>query len=242
MAPAPRFSPEEQEARILDAAQQCIEETSLLDFTMAAVAKTTGISMGSVYKHVQSKEDVLVALATKMYQEIYPIWQTVLQMPLSFPEHLMALFMVTPQKLHHYSFGVHLEKLILNEVVLQRASAHWVRQLVEAELRLDETFKSEVRHAIEQEELLVTTEKIGALQEEMCVGLWSLHVGFLQVDYQIQARQKIGMEAPTAFPLDPQHPFVQAAKRLINAFPWQQPLEQARIPDICALLDAEDLR
>ena len=36
---------------------------------MSAIAKLAGFSMGSVYKFVQCKEDVLIALATKMYQE-----------------------------------------------------------------------------------------------------------------------------------------------------------------------------
>ncbi len=242
MAPAPRFSPEEQEARILDAAQQCIEETSLLDFTMAAVAKTAGISMGSVYKHVRRKEDVLVALATNMYRRMLPVWQTILQMPLSFPEHMMGIFLVTPEKMHQYKFGVHLEKLIINEAVLQRASTHWIRELVNAELRFDNTFKDEVSKAVEQGELLVSAEEADTLREEMCVGLWSLHVGFWQVDYHIQTRRLIGMDVPQTFPLDPQHPFVQAGCRLINSFPWKQPLDQARIPDICTLLDAEGLR
>lgn len=50
MAPAPKYSPEEELTRILAAAERCINDTSLLDFTMSALAKEAGISIGSVYK------------------------------------------------------------------------------------------------------------------------------------------------------------------------------------------------
>ena len=56
MAPAPKYSLQQQEDMILSAAEKSIENSSLLDFTMSAIAKGAGLSMGSVYKHVQSKE------------------------------------------------------------------------------------------------------------------------------------------------------------------------------------------
>ena len=65
MSPAPRYSPEEEQELVLDAAVGCIEESSLLGFTIGAIAKRAGLSVGSLYKHVQSKEDLLVALATR---------------------------------------------------------------------------------------------------------------------------------------------------------------------------------
>ena len=61
MAPAPRFSPEEQEKLIICAAITTIVQSSLLDFSMSKIAKLAGLSMGSVYKFVQCKEDVLIA-------------------------------------------------------------------------------------------------------------------------------------------------------------------------------------
>jgi AcrR family transcriptional regulator len=57
MVPAPKFSPQQQEEKILTAAAQCIAETSLMDFTMSSIAKRAGLSMGSIYKHIQTKED-----------------------------------------------------------------------------------------------------------------------------------------------------------------------------------------
>ncbi|MAD88175.1 MAG: TetR family transcriptional regulator, partial [Pseudoalteromonas sp.] len=46
MAPAPKFSPEQQQEMILDAAIQCIQESSITDFTMAKIARLAGLSMG----------------------------------------------------------------------------------------------------------------------------------------------------------------------------------------------------
>ena len=68
MAPAPKYSPQEQEEIILNAAAECIAETSLLDFTMSSISKAAKLSMGSIYKHVQCKEDIIFALATSVFQ------------------------------------------------------------------------------------------------------------------------------------------------------------------------------
>ena len=78
MAPAPKHSPQEQEDLILEAAAQCIEETSLLDFTMSAISKKAGLSMGSIYKHIQSKEDVLVALGWRSLANLSEAFEKVL--------------------------------------------------------------------------------------------------------------------------------------------------------------------
>ena len=66
MAPAPKYSPQEQEEIILNAAAECISQTSVLDFTMSAVSKAAKLSMGSIYKHVQCKEDIIFAKGKKI--------------------------------------------------------------------------------------------------------------------------------------------------------------------------------
>ncbi|MFT7430375.1 MAG: AcrR family transcriptional regulator, partial [Colwellia sp.] len=88
MAPAPKFSLEEQEKLILFAAVTAIEKSNVLDFSMSSIAKSAGLSMGSVYKFVQCKEDLLIVLATKMYQEKYRVVSQVLALPLTTPERI----------------------------------------------------------------------------------------------------------------------------------------------------------
>ena len=100
MAPAPKFSLEEQEKLILFAAVTAIEKSTLLDFSMSSIAKSAGLSMGSVYKYVQCKEDLLIALATNMYQEKQRVFSQVLALPLTTPERIIALSLLDYTLLH----------------------------------------------------------------------------------------------------------------------------------------------
>lgn len=75
---------QEQEALILKAAVKCIEASSLLDFTMSAISKEAEISMGSVYKHIKSKEDVLVALGYYSQIHFMELVNKVMALPLPF--------------------------------------------------------------------------------------------------------------------------------------------------------------
>jgi AcrR family transcriptional regulator len=81
-SPAIQTTYEHQEEAILEAAARCIEASSLLDFTMAAISKEVGLSMGSIYKHIQSKEDVLLALGTRSRLHFGALVRKVIALPL----------------------------------------------------------------------------------------------------------------------------------------------------------------
>ena len=98
MMPAPKCTPKELERLVLDAATDAIEESSLLDFTMSDIAKRAGLSVGSIYKHVQSKEDVLVAIGTRMMANQHRVFGEVLALPLKTPERLIAVSLLPPSK------------------------------------------------------------------------------------------------------------------------------------------------
>ena len=131
MAPAPRHSPDEQEKIILNAAVTCIGQSSILDFTMSALSKESELSMGSIYKHIQTKEDVFVALATQMYKELHQVFSTILNLAIPFPLRLIALQLTGKESACCFEFGGHLEMLVSNEAVLQRASSNWLERILQ---------------------------------------------------------------------------------------------------------------
>lgn len=226
MAPAPRYSPSEEESLILDSAAKCVRESSILDFKMSAIAAEAGISMGSIYKHVQSKEDVLVALATREMAFAHRITADVMAMSLSGPERLVSNLLLHPMKIHKEPFGVHLEMLIGNEAVLKRASPRWLDKLA----ILDHSIEGIVTDALNADDgLQAKGAKRAALIEELMIGLWSMHVGFVQVAFQQAARQRGELSTPLPFPLAINHGLVNAAMHLINSYPWAQPLTRAGI-------------
>lgn len=140
MAPAPKFSPREQEEIILNAAIKCVEQTSLLDFTMSAIAKEAELSMGSIYKLVQCKEDIIFALAHRVYSHYSNIFEQVLALDLTTPEKIMAITLLNPKKIEPYSFSSHLESFAANELVINKASPLWTERMLAANERCEQVF------------------------------------------------------------------------------------------------------
>jgi AcrR family transcriptional regulator len=220
MAPAARYSLEEEEIRILDASAKCIRESSLLDFKMSAIAKEAGISVGSVYKHVRSKEDVLVALAIKTATFTHSVIAKVLTSPLTAPQRLLCPMLLDPKKFYEEPFGMHLEMLISNEALLKRASQQWIEKLNKADRRMEQLFFE----SLVGDELDVEKEKRETLIEELMVGLWSMHMGFIQVALHRSAIRADESSNSLPFPLPTNHSLVSNAFMLINGYPWKKPL------------------
>lgn len=244
MSPAPTHSPQEQEDIILDAAAKCIENSSLLDFTMSAISKEACLSMGSIYKHIQFKEDVLVALAYRMYMNLLSVFQEIQALPLPIPERLMATNLVSKEKVFLYSFDAQLGSLVNSKAVLQRASKGWIEKMIRADKAVEESFASIIREAYETGELQSTTDDAERLIEEINVGLWSMCVGFTQVAVQLDARSVLGnsIGGETLLSMEPGSPFINNVQRLLNSYPWKNNVTDTDLKRICNTLKKKGLR
>lgn len=242
MAPAPKQGPEEQLTMILEAAARCIEQTSLLDFTMSSISKEAGLSMGTIYKHIQSKEDVLLALATNMYRNLYRVFTEVMDLQLSCPLRLIAIQMFSFEKIGMFSFDDQLETLVASEAVLRRGSSRWVEEMRAADESLEKLCYDSIIKSVESGDLDTRGYDKAALVEEIMVGSWSMNVGFVQVARQRHCR---GFEEGSflmSFPLEISDSIVQAQKRLLNTYSWKKPVEDADIERACTLMEAKGLR
>ncbi len=242
MPPAPKYSPQAQEEMVLKAAAACIKETSLLDFTMSAISKQAGLSMGSVYKQVQTKEDVLVALATQHFARMRDLFDEILCLPLSMPERLIAVHLVDPEKVQSHSFDAHLEMLVGNEALLLRASRGWHERMTQQDLAIEDVFASNMEQACEEGQLLVAEDEKEEVLAQLCASLWSLHVGYMQVNMQRHSRTLLGTPVPLPYPLAIGDPLVQSIKRLLNTFPWKTALDDAGIQRACDALEEKGFR
>jgi len=226
---SPKQTADEQESLILDSAALCIEESSILDFTMSAVGKKAELSIGSIYKHVQSKEDVLVALAERVFSYQLCVFKDVMALPLTTPERLIAVMLLSQDKLCHYPFGVQLKMLASNEAVLQRASSRWIEKLWRVNDKATRVFENAMVDACESGELTVSKTNRDAVISTLSIGLWSMHVGFVEVAYQQIAFEKHKVGGASPFPVAIDHAFVMSAKQQINSFSWKTPLDDVGI-------------
>lgn len=242
MSPAPKHTLQEQEDLILEAAARCIEASSLLDFTMSAISKEAGLSMGSIYKHMQSKEDVLVALGWRSLKQMRESFETVLSLNMPAATRLLSVQLFCHEKVSLYSFGPHLEMLLGNEAILQRASQGWLEKMIKADISIEQMFQQKIIDAIEDGEFKVEIDDTAALAEEIVTGLWSIGVGHTQVMLHRSARNIIGRGVEMTEKLETNGAIIRSTTRLINSYPWKQPVTEESIEHACQLMQAAGLR
>lgn len=241
MAPAPKYSLQEQENIILDAAAQCIEQTSLINFTMSSVAKTAGMSMGSIYKHVQCKEDIIFALAIRVYRQQSSVFEQVIALPLTTPERMIGITLLNPLKTQVYSFDIHLDAFVTNELVVKRTSKQWRERMIDAHKNCEQLFYHCISQAADSGELF-EDEDIEKFIEEINLGGWALTVGYQNVIRVMQIRDIAQGGAQLYEPVACDAPIVRIFTRLFNSYQWQKPLGSAGIKHTAQLLTEHNLR
>lgn len=224
MSPAPKYSVQQQLQMVMDAAVQCIEESSLLSFTMSAVAKTSGLSMGSVYKQVQSKEDLLIALAVEMFEHERQVFRKIMEQPLSTPEILIAFNLVDYHKVWHYSFSDELNTLVSSDSIIKRASPLWLQRMIDVSNALGDEFYNLIGQAVDSGEVDSEGRDREQLITEIEVGGWALCHGYMQSVLRHHTRNAQGPEAPLPFPLTVDDHLVRNTQRLLNTYQWRSPL------------------
>ena len=241
MAPAPKYNLQEQENIILNAAAQCIEQTSLIDFTMSAVAKAAGMSMGSIYKHVQCKEDIVFALAAQVYLHQSQVFEQVMALELTTPEKLIGITLLNPLKTQIYAFDAHLDAFVTNELVVQRTSPRWRERMIDAQQHCEELFNRCMSQAAYSGELSEVID-IEQLIEEINLGGWALTVGYQTVMRMVQIREIAQGDAKLYELVAVDAPIVRIFTRLFNSYQWQKPLDAAGIKHTAQLLTQHNLR
>ena len=240
--PAPKQTHEEQHQMLLDAAVRCIQETSVIDFTMSSLSKASGLSMGSIYKHIQGKEDVFVLLAIEMYKGLAQTFEAVFALPLSPAVRLIALQLSKPVHTSCYTFGGHLEMLVTNEAILKRATPNKIDLLLASELQLETITHDFLETCVAEGDLSVKAEERACTLEKIMVGLWALQVGYTQVARQRDLRKLTNNSAPASFPVHAQSPIVQAQKNFLNLYDWRKPVTDEQIEEAIIVLEAHQLR
>jgi AcrR family transcriptional regulator len=240
MAPAPKFSIEEQEKLILFAAVTAIEKSTLLDFSMSSIAKSACLSMGSVYKFVQCKEDLLIALATKMYQEKHRVFSQVLALSLTTPERIIALSLLDFSKVQMFSFDDQLESIVNTRAIMKRCSQRWLDYMINCSKVCEDSFQVLLQTAVDTKEL---QSGINAM-EQINIGAWSLNVGYFQtvrIHHGRSTNQENEIQESIAS-LSTDNVHILNLQRFINTFDWQQKVSEQDIEKVAQQLVISELR
>ncbi|MBE8167306.1 MAG: TetR/AcrR family transcriptional regulator, partial [Shewanella sp.] len=228
MCPAPRYSLEQQAEMINQAAVNVIEKSSLLDFKMTAIAKQAGLSVGSLYKYVQTKEDVIMALACDMFEHFHGVATQIYQQPLTMPQKMMSFMLLSPEKSQKYSFDLDLEILATSEPVLRRSSARWKAQMLAFEDKMESLCQSKTRECFESGDYLGDDE---TEIQQLSVGNWAMSMGFKQIrNHQGFMNEHCQLGKESVICQLSQHS-IKAMMHFLNAYPWKHPLTEAGIEE-----------
>ncbi|WP_194842632.1 TetR/AcrR family transcriptional regulator [Endozoicomonas sp. OPT23] len=115
---------EQRESEIIQGTLQLLQEKSFLDLKMSEVAQVAECSMGAIYSHFSSKEDLLLGCALDIMRNQVIVLHKALEVP---SEPLEQLLLATfcciiwdEQQPANYA----LNQLAMNPCVWQRASSH----------------------------------------------------------------------------------------------------------------------
>ncbi|MAT51679.1 MAG: TetR family transcriptional regulator [Porticoccaceae bacterium] len=163
----------ERESRILAKAWELLERDGLLKLQMSRLAEECEYSVGTLYHHFSSKEDMLLALATEQVSERLRLFEKVAQWQANTRDRMIGFLFADALFARREPLFFHLQQYITTPVIAAAISEERRQLAIEAHRPLAELFLSVVEEAQSNGDLGNTT--LSPLQ--LGLGLWALAEG-----------------------------------------------------------------
>lgn len=214
-----------QEELIESAAIKCIEKSSVLDFTMAALAKEAGVSPGTVYKYFHSKENILASLALRDLSYASQVISRTLSLPLTTPELLIGTLLLPFEDLCLFQFSNQLQNLMASTTFIN-TRPNLLKEYTHQNKIIETMFHDTIYQAYESGELNVVVNERDIVAEELIIGLSSMRSGFFQRLVRNKALATVSGLYNLANINNANKALICSARRLINTYPWSTPLDE----------------
>ncbi|GAA4894250.1 TetR/AcrR family transcriptional regulator [Ferrimonas pelagia] len=177
-----------REQRILAAALTTARSKGALDFRMADVARVAECSVGTLYGHFLSKEDMMAALVQVALERRQLWFQQVKEMPLSAVERVVVLLLSERTRLVQDEVLAQLEMLVNFSELWRRAADQRQIALRNAVNELSGVLHEVLTAAVDAGEVVLDAEQIDSLAERCR----ALMLGFqMQASRQTLAPAKV---------------------------------------------------
>lgn len=212
--------------RFLDKAQALIQRDGLLNLQMSRIAEECDYAIGTLYKHFASKEDLLVALATRNCLSRVELFERAARWPGPTRDRMLAIVLADLMMIREQPEHFRLAQFVWTDVVWGAASEASRRQALEASAPLSALVDGIVTTAFGTGELPADTrlspQALAVGPWAMCLGMYSLvqHDGLLD-------EQDVG---------DPYRLLLKQLQYLLNGYGWQPLFDPADDAAIDALV------
>jgi AcrR family transcriptional regulator len=164
---------QERECLFMDRARELIREEGLLNLQMSRLAEKCEYAVGTLYKHFESKEDLLLALMTYDTRQHVELFQRVARWDASPRDKMFAIGVANMIFVRLNPEHFRLAQYVLCEVVWRAATAERRQEFFEINAPIAEIVVAIVEAAIKAGDL----ELRGFRAEELTTGLWALTIG-----------------------------------------------------------------
>lgn len=169
-----------REKEIIEKSIELLSQHGFLDLRMVDVAKETQYSMGTIYSHFESKEDLLIACSYTLVLEHQVLFNAIANQPISAIEKIITAGQCSWELSMNYPDLIEIDNLSLMPSVWRRATEQRANELNQLHVELTNMFLGIVLEAIEKNldgyDQLDKTET-EQLAHHLTHGMWGLCVG-----------------------------------------------------------------
>lgn len=217
----------DREQRFLDAAQALIRRDGLLSLQMSRVAEACDYAVGTLYQHFASKEDLLVALATRNCLSRAHLFTRAADWGGPTRERMLAIAIADLMVLREQPEHFRLAQFVWTEVVWGAASAEARRRSLEATEPLGRAVDRIVEEALRNGDL---PADMPLPPQALTIGPWSLCLGMHTL---VHAE---GVLPAAQYP-DPYRLLFRHLHYLLNGYRWQPLFDPANDAALEALIE-----
>ena len=200
----------QREALFLDTAQALIQREGLLNLQMSRIAEESEYAIGTLYRHFASKEDLLVALATRNSLGRVELFERAARWSGPTRDRIVALALADLIVLREQPEHFRLAQFVWTEVVWGAASEQSRRRALDACEPLAASVEAIAAEARRNGEL---PDSLSMTDEGLTIGPWILCLGMHTL------AQQQGLLDPAIG--DPYRLLFKHLHHLLNGYGWQ---------------------
>lgn len=217
----------DREDLFLDTAQELIQRDGLLNLQMSRIAEESQYAIGTLYQHFASKEDLLVALATRNCLCRLEWFERAARWDGPTRERMLAVALADLMVLREQPEHFRLSQFVWSDVVWGAASQESRRRALAASAPLGELVDRIAADALANGDL---PAGMALLPSALTIGPWSLCLGMhtlVQVDGMLD-QHGVG---------DPYPLLIKHLHYLLNGYGWQPLFDPADDAAIAAQIE-----